>query len=312
VATHPLVVRLRAMGRAVLLWVLGDIPEHPRAADATALVVLVAFTAAFGMWLGMRWQPRGDTVLIGAWRGVVHGGLALAALVVWHLRCVWKTRKEAPVAWAGHFVGLVGAGLMVALVAGRFGDTVERYKAAPLETFVLPAVVAAVLAFVGLKLAKFDFASWGVGLGDWRWWLPHHGVLLTAVLPLAALTTTMVKALSDFYPVDKEARVSLDGFAWSHFGLALDMLGWEFLFRGFLLFGMSRRGDTLMAIFVQAFPFFVLHHNKPHVELLSSFPGGILAGWFCLRARSFLPLYVIHLSMITVVGFTAFVMRNGW
>lgn len=310
-ATHPLVTRLRSIGRAVLLWVLGDIPEHPRAPGATPLVILVAFTAAFGMWLGMRQQPRGDTVLIGAWRGVVHGGLPLAALVFWHLRCAWKVRAEKPMVWGGHVMGVAGALLFWGLVAGRFTSTVEVYKASPLETFVAPAALAAFLASLGLKLAKFDFASWGVGLGDWRWWLPHHGVLLTAVLPLAALTTAMVQGLRDFYPVDKAARVSMDGFAWSHFGLALDMLGWEFLFRGFLLFGMSRRGDTLMAILLQAFPFFVLHHNKPHVELLSSFPGGILAGWFCLRARSFLPLYVIHLSMITVVGFTAYMLRNG-
>ena len=74
---------------------------------------------------------------------------------------------------------------------------------------------------------------------------------------------------------------------------------------------MARRGDALVAILLHAFPFFLLHGNKPEIELLSSFVGGIFAGWFCLRARTFFPLYVIHIVMITTVGFTSFVMRNG-
>lgn len=163
---------------------------------------------------------------------------------------------------------------------------------------------------LGLGQTGARLKDWGIGFGDWRWWLPHHGLLLLALIPLVALTTWLVPPLAHYYPMYKPARTSFTALEMSMGGLALDLLGWEFLFRGFLLFGIARRGDAVMAALLQAVPFFLLHSPKPELEMGSSFVGGVFAGWFCLSARSFFPLYVIHVAIITTVSVTAFWLRN--
>ena len=51
---------------------------------------------------------------------------------------------------------------------------------------------------------------------------------------------------------------------WSELLLAaaLFMLAWEFLFRGYMLFGLEKSTGK-SAIFVQAIPFVLLHLEKP-------------------------------------------------
>jgi membrane protease YdiL (CAAX protease family) len=300
---------VRARVLALVRWLLGDIPERAREPDSGTLVVWVSFAAALGMWLGLRHQPKGDPVLVGTWRMLAHGGIPLVAVAAWELRDAW--RRGQPPGSVAFGVTFGGAALLLGPVIARFTDAgLASMATASFLRMSLPGLVGAAAILLGLRLAQRDLKVWGIGLGDWRWWLPHHGVLLAALVPVLMATTWLVKPLADYYPVNKAARTSLEAFGTAHLGIALDFIGWEFLFRGFLLFAFARRGDPLMAILAHAFPFYLLHANKPHVELLSSFVGGIFAGWFCLRAGTFLPLWVIHLTMMTVVGFTSFMMRN--
>ncbi len=77
---------------------------------------------------------------------------------------------------------------------------------------------------------------------------------------------------------------------------------WEFFFRGFLLFGMSKfqRLGNWGAIIVQTIPFTLLHWSlipaasKPPMEILSAFFGGLILGWLAIRTKSFLYGFLIH------------------
>lgn len=74
---------------------------------------------------------------------------------------------------------------------------------------------------------------------------------------------------------------------------ALDLLGWEFFFRGFLLFVLSRQlGPT--AIIVQAVPFALAHLGKPAIETLTTIFGGAYFGWIAWRTGSFLYPFLLH------------------
>ena len=83
---------------------------------------------------------------------------------------------------------------------------------------------------------------------------------------------------------------------------ALYMFAWEFLFRGYMLFGLEKSiGKS--AIFVQAIPFVLLHLGKPFLETLACIPGGFILGYVAYRTRSFLPCFIIHFGIYAMMIF---------
>lgn len=80
---------------------------------------------------------------------------------------------------------------------------------------------------------------------------------------------------------------------------ALDLFGWEFIFRGFLLFALYRTLGPY-AIVLQAVPFAIAHFGKPELETLSCIFGGSAFGYIAWRTRSFLYPFLIHWYLVTV------------
>lgn len=294
--------------RAVVQWLLGDVPELERRPESLALAILVCTVGATGMFLGTRRDLHGGPMPVGLWRMLVHGGLPLAAVGLWELRARWKAGSRSP---AAILLALAGVALLLAPIVLRFDHANAKAEVAePYARLLAPAALGAVFVVYGLKQLDAKLEDWGIGFGDWRWWLPHHGLLLLALIPAVSITTCLVPALAHYYPMYKPAQTSLPALEMSCSALGFDLFGWEFLFRGFLLFGVARRGDAWAAILLQALPFFLLHSPKPELEMISSFVGAIFAGWFCLRARTFFPLVVIHVAIITAVSATAFWLRQ--
>jgi len=84
----------------------------------------------------------------------------------------------------------------------------------------------------------------------------------------------------------------------------LDLIGWEFFFRGWLLFGYARKfGDH--ALWLQAVPFAIAHIGKPEIETLSTIFGGFLFGVVAWRTKSFLYPFLIHWFVFTFTVFVA-------
>jgi hypothetical protein len=77
-------------------------------------------------------------------------------------------------------------------------------------------------------------------------------------------------------------------------------LGWEYLWRGFLIFGTAHTLG-LYAIFVQAVPFAALHVSKPWPEALLSVVGGIALGALVWRCRSFWIAVPIHAAQMMLL-----------
>jgi membrane protease YdiL (CAAX protease family) len=83
---------------------------------------------------------------------------------------------------------------------------------------------------------------------------------------------------------------------------SLYMFAWEFLFRGYMLFGLEKSiGKS--AIFVQAIPFVLLHIGKPFLETLACIPGGFIFGYVAYRTRSFLTCFIIHFGIYAMMIF---------
>ena len=82
----------------------------------------------------------------------------------------------------------------------------------------------------------------------------------------------------------------LAGLPWTTF---IDLVGWEFFFRGWILFGYARKFGP-EALWLQAVPFALAHIGKPEIETLSTIFGGFAFGWVAWRTRSFLYPFLIH------------------
>jgi CAAX protease family protein len=71
------------------------------------------------------------------------------------------------------------------------------------------------------------------------------------------------------------------------------LLAWEFIFRGFLLFGLMGNLKEV-SVLVQMVPFVLLHLGKPEIETISTIITGLYFGWVAYRGNSYWPALIIH------------------
>jgi len=128
-------------------------------------------------------------------------------------------------------------------------------------------------------------SEYGFTLGDWK-----AGIIITLLaialfFPVLWLVNAKSGGMQDYYSGQWNGQ--LLGY------VLLDLFGWEFMFRGFLLFGYARRFGP-EALWLQAVPFALAHIGKPEVETLSTIFGGFAFGWVAWRTKSFLYPWLIH------------------
>ena len=167
--------------------------------------------------------------------------------------------------WTKWFPGWNSTGLSVQLL-----DRMVLY-------FVVPMFV--ILIVFRQKPSEFGFT-----FGDWK-----AGIVLTLggivlIAPVLWWVARGNSAMRDYY------RPMASGLPWNTF---LDLFSWEFLFRGWLLFGYGRKFGP-EAIWIQAVPFALAHIGKPEVETLSTIFGGFVFGWVAWRTKSYLYPLLIH------------------
>ena len=126
-------------------------------------------------------------------------------------------------------------------------------------------------------------ADYGVGWGDWK-----AGAALTAAAILLAAPVIWLAARHPSMRAYYESQLS--GLPWTTF---LDLIGWEFFFRGFILWTYVR-GFGANGLWLQAVPFALAHIGKPPIEVLSTIFGGFAFGWLAYRTRSFLYPFLVH------------------
>jgi membrane protease YdiL (CAAX protease family) len=129
---------------------------------------------------------------------------------------------------------------------------------------------------------------YGLTFGDWR-----AGVLLT--LCAAILVTPVLWLLARGGSMQSYYEAQLVGLPWS---TLLELVGWEFFFRGFILFAYARKFGP-DALWLQAVPFALAHIGKPEIETLSTIFGGFAFGWLAYRTRSFVYPLLLHWYIAT-------------
>jgi membrane protease YdiL (CAAX protease family) len=149
------------------------------------------------------------------------------------------------------------------------------------------------LLFFAFKHAPRDY---GIGTGNPKSWLKD--VLFFYLLFLVVLVVAFkFTGLKDVYPLSRRAGQSVGYFAIYQIVQLWYMIGWEFFFRGFMLFGLERKFGRL-SILIQAMAFGLAHFKKPQIEAYGAVIAGLFLGLLALRSRSFLPCILLHYMII--------------
>jgi membrane protease YdiL (CAAX protease family) len=136
--------------------------------------------------------------------------------------------------------------------------------------------------------------DYGFTLGDWRAGL---GITLGGIVLMTPVIWYLGSA-TNMQPYYERYAADLP---WNTF---FELFGWEFLFRGWVLFGYARKFGP-EALWLQAVPFAIAHISKPEVETISTIFGGFAFGWIAYRTRSFLYPFLIHWYIFTLVVLVA-------
>lgn len=163
---------------------------------------------------------------------------------------------------------------------------------------VLGFIVPVVLLKAGFKLS---WKEMGLGVGDAKF----ASKVALLYVPLVIVGTWFLSDSNLFQA--KYPHFSPAGTDWSVFLIyesffLLYWIGWEYLWRGFVLFGTAR-SFGVMAIFIQAMPFAIMHFDKPLIEALLSIVGGVALGALVWRAKSFWIAVPIHAAQMIILDF---------
>lgn len=132
--------------------------------------------------------------------------------------------------------------------------------------------------------------DYGFTFGDWKAGLALTGIVIVIGAPILWFVSTIDGSMQNYYGGQLNLGLPIMSF--------LDLIGWEFFFRGWILFGYIRVfGDN--ALWLQAVPFALAHIGKPEVETLSTIFGGFLFGLVAIRTRSFIYPFLIHWFVMT-------------
>jgi membrane protease YdiL (CAAX protease family) len=165
-----------------------------------------------------------------------------------------------------------------------------------ISSFIYFGIFPVLTILIFLRKNPLDF---GLRLGNYRLWLPYVLIFLAIAIPILYFTSDM-SSVQGYYRSGR--NFDLLKYALQ---MGVYMLGWEFLFRGFMLFGLKEKFKE-GSIIIQMIPFVLLHFGKPEIETISTIFTGLLWGYICYRGKSFWPAYIMH--MVVNVSNKAFVL----
>jgi membrane protease YdiL (CAAX protease family) len=186
-----------------------------------------------------------------------------------------------------NLLAVVGISTLVLVLERYYPLNIDFPRATELIYYLLVPLAASWLLF------RDKPRDYGIRIGQWK-----PSIVLTAVC-LAAMALILYGAgkTPEFRSYYQMYAIDWPELLLNH---SLYMFGWEFLFRGYMLFGLEKSiGKS--AIFVQAIPFVLLHLGKPFLETLACIPGGFILGYVAYRTRSFLPCFIIHLGIYVMM-----------
>jgi membrane protease YdiL (CAAX protease family) len=173
------------------------------------------------------------------------------------------------------------------LVYSYYHTTVENFTRNMVGLyFIVPILVI-------IFLYRESPVDYGFSPGNWKLGLI---ATVTAVIAITFLLPLVLR-MEDFKTYYSMSPGPVLPFI---LNTAARTFGWEFFFRGFLLFALARVAGPY-AILLQAVPFTLAHLGKPELETMSCIFGGSAFGWLSWRTKSFIYPFLIHTYLSVMV-----------
>jgi len=179
-----------------------------------------------------------------------------------------------------------------------FYSAVFEYLTAFLLMFWIPYFI--------IKIGfKDKLKNFGFQFGDRRY--GFRFILITLPLTIWIIYVGSAStAIQAEYPLARSTIGLLPLFLIVEVFYLLYYVGWEFLFRGFILFGLEKRYGAVTAILIQTIPSAIVHIGKPASESFGAIVVGLVFGFLAIRTRSI--LYPLLLHAAVGIGTDVFVM----
>ena len=145
-------------------------------------------------------------------------------------------------------------------------------------------------------ILKENLADYGLKFGDFK-----IGFLLSIIFFIVMLPLVwFFSATPDFnakYPHLLSTRTNWNEFFIYESALLVYMFAWEFIWRGFMLFGLKAKFGYY-AVLIQMIPFVILHNGKPAAETSGAIIGGIALGILAFRTSSIYYCVITHMGVM--------------
>jgi membrane protease YdiL (CAAX protease family) len=144
-----------------------------------------------------------------------------------------------------------------------------------------------------------NLKDYGLQVGELKIGLMFSGVFLIVMITLIWFISS-TPAFSEKYPHLLSTRNSWQEFSIYEAGMLIYMISWEFIWRGFMLFGLKEKFGYY-SVLIQMIPFVILHNGKPVTETFGAIAGGIALGALAFRTNSILYCIIAHSGVMFTI-----------
>ena len=184
----------------------------------------------------------------------------------------------------------------------QFQDHSDRYLLEYLYWFIGDFFTFFILGVVIIKLGlKEQLRDFGLRFGDLKTGLSFSFLFLFVMIILVWFVSA-TPAFAEKYPHLSSAKSDWNTLLIYEAGMLLYMFAWEFMWRGFMLFGLEKKFGYY-SVLMQMIPFLILHNGKPFLETFGAIFGGIALGVLALRTRSIYYCIIVHIGVRYSIDF---------
>ena len=184
----------------------------------------------------------------------------------------------------------------------KFQNFSQPYLLEFLYWFVGDFITFFIVGILIIKLLlKEKVSDYGLQIGDYKTGLKYSFIFLFVMIVLIWFVSAS-PAFAEKYPHLSDAKSNWNILLIYELGMLIYMFAWEFIWRGFTLFGLEKKFGYY-SVLIQMIPFVILHNGKPFLETFGAIFGGIALGILALRTRSFYYCVLTHIGVMFSIDF---------